>query len=379
MRRLRHTAATFLLLSPALATGAHAQGTVSAQGLGYPPGQLSTWALSTGGAVAELDPASPLNPAAIGLAGTTTLFAHYAPESRTVSIGDTDADSRLSRFPLVGAVLPFGSRGYVGIAASTFLDRSWATTRLIMPDGAVSTTGGIVETFQSVGGITDIRGAGTWSFGPRFRLGVGAHVYTGENRLTVSRIDQDGVDADFEQRSSLTYTGLAGSAGLVWSPARTVSVGMSGRVGGRMRAKTADTLLATATAPSRGGATVRVSAITGAAISARAEWEGWSSLRGLGGEGFQPQDSWSYGVGADLDGPTILRAPVTLRVGAQWRELPFSALGEQPRETALSGGLGMPLARGRVSLDFGVQRASRTAGEARETAWTYGLGLTVRP
>lgn len=380
MRRTPLAAVTILLLPVAISSTASAQGTVSAQGLGYPPGQLSTWALATGGAVAELDPATPLNPAAIAATGATVLFIHYAPESRSVSLGDGHADSRVSRFPVLGAVLPVGSRGFVGIAASTLLDRSWATTRVVPATGDTEVEQeGVVETFQSLGGITDIRGAASYSLTRDFRLGAGVHVLTGENRLTVSRVDQDGIDADFGQSSSLTYTGLAGSAGLVWVPSTALSIGVSGRVGGTLRAKMGDSLLTTATAPARGGASVMISAINGATISARAEWEGWSSLADMGGAQFNPMDSWTYGIGADLDGPTVFNAPISLRFGAQWRDLPFAALDQQPHERAISGGFGVPLARGRVALDFGVQRASRSAGEARETAWTYGLGLTVRP
>lgn len=376
MRRLLIPAAAVLASAALLPVVAHAQGTVSAQGLGYPPGQLSTWALGTGGAVAELDPSTPLNPAAITSASATTLFVHYAPESRRITVGGASDDSRLSRFPLMGAVLPVGRRGYVGLAASSLLDRSWATVRTYPSQVGGE---GTVETFQSTGGITDIRAAGAWSVTPRLHVGVGGHVLTGDNRLIVSRIDHDKIDANFEQKSEVTYTGLAASAGVVWAPSRVISVGLSGQVGGEVRAKLADSVIATATSPARAGATVRVAAISGATFSARAEWNGWSSLQGLGRDGFQAMDTWGYGVGADIVGPAILQTPVTLRLGAQRRELPFPVVGVQPKETAFSGGLGVPLARGRVLLDLAAQRASRSVVVAKETAWTYGIGITVRP
>lgn len=376
MRRFLLPAAAAVVSAALLPSAAHAQGTVSAQGLGYPSGQLSTWALGTAGAVAELDPSTPLNPAAIASANATTIFVHYAPESRKVSVGGVSDESQLSRFPLMGAVLPVGRRGYVGVAASSLLDRTWATVRTFPSQVGGQ---GTVETFQSTGGITDVRAAGAWSFSQRFQVGLGAHVLTGDNRLSVSRIDRDKVDADFEQRSEVTYTGVAASAGLVWAPSRLISVGMSGQVGGEVRAKLADSVIATATSPARAGATVRLAAVSGATLSARAEWNGWSSLQGLGRDGFQAMDTWGYGVGADIVGPAVFRTPVSLRLGAQRRDLPFPVLGVQPEETAYSGGLGVPLARGRVLLDFAVQRATRSAVDADETAWTYGVGITVRP
>ena len=371
LRRLVAGLVSASALVPALAA---AQGTVSSQGLGYPTGQLSTRALGMGGAAAELDPSTPLNPAAIASAGVTTLFLHYAPESREVTLGDQKASSSLSRFPVFGAILAASRRGYVSLTSSALLDRSWAT---VSADEADSV--GVVESYQVRGGITDLRLAGAWAFGQRFQAGAGVHVLTGSNRLTVSRIDRDNVDADFEQTTELTYTGTAASAGLVWSPSRLVSLGASGQVGGTARAKISDSTIASATAPARFGASLSYTGISGLVLAARADWHGWSSLQGLGRGDFDPQDTWTYGFGADVVGPSAFGRSVNLRAGAAWRELPFAALGETPREKALSAGLGVPFARNRVIVDGVVQRASRTAGAATETAWTYGLGLTIRP
>ncbi len=376
MRRFLRIAAAALLPASLFSAAAHAQGTVSTQGLGYPTGQLSTWALSTGGAVAELDPWSPLNPAAITGANVTSVFAHFAPESRKVDIGRATDESRLSRFPVFGAVLPVGTRGYAGITASSLLDRTWATVRTYPSESGGE---GTVESFQSSGGITDLRAAGAWSFSRNLQLGAGVHVLTGANRLSVSRIDRDGTDANFEQRSEVSYTGLAASAGAVWSPSSIVTVGVSGQLGGEIRASMGDSTIGKGTSPARAGASVRLSAISGASFSARAEWTGWSSMQGLGREGFQAMDSWGYGVGADIVGPSIFGTPVSLRVGGQRRDLPFPVLGMQPKETAFSGGFGLPLARGRVLVDFATQRAVRSVVLAKEVAWTYGVGVTVRP
>jgi hypothetical protein len=53
--------------------------------------------------------------------------------------------------------------------------------------------------------------------------------------------------------------------------------------------------------------------------------------------------------------------------------------GEQPRELSATGGLGFVLGGGRALVDFSAERARRTAGDAKETAWVFGAGLTVRP
>ena len=56
------------------------------------------------------------------------------------------------------------------------------------------------------------------------------------------------------------------------------------------------------------------------------------------------------------------------------------------RETAFTGGLGLPFSGGRALADLALQRASRTPDGgttavqgARERAWTLSLGFTVRP
>ena len=84
MTRTTVTAALLLALS---ATAAGAQGNLSTQGFGYPPGQLSTTAMSLGGGPAELDPSSAINPATPSLWGAVILFMQYEPERRTVKPG----------------------------------------------------------------------------------------------------------------------------------------------------------------------------------------------------------------------------------------------------------------------------------------------------
>lgn len=367
-------AATALAFALPIAVGA--QGTISTQGLGYPPGQLSTWALSTGGALAEFDPASPLNPAAIATLPSAALFLHYAPESRRVTVGDVSEDAVVVRFPVIGAVLTLGGRGAVGIGTSTLLDRTWATTRRLDVDADGQA---IVETFQSRGGMNDVRLAGGWSLGEQLQIGVAAHAITGVNRLTVTRLDERGMDANFEQASEVGFSGIAGSAGVLWSPSRLFAVGASGRLGGTVRAKLGDSTIASATVPARVGGAVRYAGLTGASLAARVEWQGWSSMEGLGRTSLDARDVWEYGVGADVAGPQLLGTPVGLRIGARWRDLPFAIAGDQPSEQALTGGAGLLFAQGRVLLDLAVERARREAAGARETSWLVGVGLTVQP
>lgn len=370
---LAASAALTALLAPAVAA---AQGTVSSQGLGYPPGQYSTLSLSTGGAVAEFDPASATNPAAVANFGTTAIFLHFAPEQRRVTTANAEDASRVQRFPLIGAAVRVGSRGAVGLSTSTLLDRTWASTSVtdVNEEGQ-----GVVEHFSSRGAINDVRLAAGYSFSRQLQAGVGAHALVGSNRLTASRVDQTGTDVSFEQTTEVSYSGLGASLGVHYSPSRLFSVGLSGMVGATVRARAGDSTIAEATAPARGSVSVRYTGISGALIAARANWQGWSSLDDLGGAGLDARDTWEYSLGADVEGPRILGSAIQLRGGARWRDLPFAVAGEKPSERALTGGLGFLLGGGRVMLDLAVDRARREAAGVTENAWTFGAGVTVRP
>ena len=78
-------------------------------------------------------------------------------------------------------------------------------------------------------------------------------------------------------------------------------------------------------------------------------------------------------------GPSLIGRSVTLRFGGRWRDLPFAALGEQPSEKSLMAGMGFTFGGNRALLDLSLERARRRAGDARENAWVFGAGLTVRP
>jgi hypothetical protein len=59
------TALAAVALCSIPAVSARAQANLSVQGFGFPTGQFSTRTYGTGGALAELDPLSPINPASI--------------------------------------------------------------------------------------------------------------------------------------------------------------------------------------------------------------------------------------------------------------------------------------------------------------------------
>ena len=359
---------------------ARAQGTLGAQGFGYPPGQLSVYSRSIGGATAEVDAISPINPASLILLRRGALYIQSEQESRSLDAGGRSGSTRSYRFPLFAAGIPIGNRGMLGVSFSTLLDRTWGTearTREQFGEDSVSFT----QTFRSEGALNDVRIAGAWAFRENLVFGVGVHMFPGENRLTINRVFDDSlVFAPLRDSANVNYFGTGYSAGVVWRPARTLTLGASGRVGGSLKLREADTLVATADAPSRFGVGARYEVVPGTAVALRADRTLWSNMAGLGSARATPEDVWDFGLGLDAVGPRIGGAQFALRAGARRRTLPFLANNESVKETAFTFGSGTPLAAGRAQLDFFLERAARSAGnvDAKERSWTFGLGLTVR-
>jgi len=362
-------------------TAARAQGTLGGQGFGYPPGQLSVYARAAGGATAEADPLSAVNPAALMVLRRGGLYIQTEQERRAVDAGGTSGATHEYRFPLFAAALPVGSRGMVGGSFSTLLDRTWGTEvrgKVRFEEDSVS----YVERFRSEGALNDVRVAGAWAFRTDLILGVGIHLYPGENRLSLSRVFDDSLSfAPLRDSSNVNYFGVGYSFGALWRPSQNFGVGASGRIGGKLKLREADTLRSEANVPGRFGVGAFYQIVPGSSVALRVDRTLWSKMAGLGSERATPEDTWDYGVGLDALGPRVFAAQLALRAGFRRRTLPFLADGEQVTENAVTLGTGVPFAGGRANIDMFLERAARSADgiDAKENAWTFGLGLTVRP
>jgi len=379
------TSLAFLTLG---ASGLAAQGTLSTQGFGYPPGQLSTQAASVGGGNAETDAFSPLNPAALAGWLGSGLYFQYAPEYRSVTAGGRSDHTMISRFPLMQGALTIGPRAVIGLSWSTLLDRTWETQRNgFMRNPSSSDSVPFTESFRSAGGISDIRLGVAYGIRRTLWVGLGGHVYTGDDQLGIARSSPDtSFFAPFTQSSQYSFSGTGLSGGVVWQPISAITVGASGRVGGTIKSFRNDTAITRATIPKRFGAGVAISATPGVVVSARADWEGWSSLAPLGRVRSDDEpplgvtDAWDFGGGVEVRGPSVLGTSLPLRVGFRHRTLPFTVNGTDVRENTYSFGLGIPLSRGRSRIDLGLDRALRSAVPGvEERAWILSAGFMVRP
>lgn len=373
----------FTLFFLGAGSAALAQGALTTQGLGFPPGQMSARAEGSGGSTADFDHLSAINPAAIAGAGLASLFLQYSPEFRRVTAGDASASTTTARFPVFGAIIPAGESWTVGVGASTFLDRSFETSsqRRDVIGGTLDTVD-VTERLRVLGAINDLRLALAWATGPKFRIGAGAHVFTGSNRVRLGEFYPDsGGFISNSQESVVSFSGFAGSVGLQFHPSPTIGFALSARKGAELRANSGDTAVATANIPDRFSAGVTFEGITGATLSARVSRETWSSLAGLLSDR-EARDTWDASVGAEVSGPRVMQRIVMLRAGARRRTLPFNYNGAEVRETAFMAGFGAPLTRNRASFDFALQRAMRSSdggGDVKERGYILSFGLRVSP
>jgi hypothetical protein len=381
---LARRAAALALALGVVPAAAAAQGSLGAQGFGYPTGQLSTRALGTGGGLAEFDQTSPLNPAAISYFRRAQLTVQYDPEFRRVTAGGSSQNATIARFPVISVGLSSGSRMSVGLSASTYLDRTFTTrfqSTAQIGDETVTST----ESIESRGAVSDLRAGLGYIATPWLRLGVAGHVLTGENRLVSGRLFADTSQfGSVSDSSTLDYSGAAMSAGFELTPLRGLSLAGSARRGLDLRVQRNDSTLRAGSAPDRLGVGVRFDRITGATFAASYARTTWTRVRELGSTALDVRDAPEYMLGVEALGPRLGDVPTFFRLGGRQRTLPFGLGGADVRERAYSAGAGLPLAGGRALFDLAVQRASRslegsTPVDARERAWTVSVGLTVRP
>jgi hypothetical protein len=354
---------------------------LSSQGFGYPTGQLSARAYGAGGAIAEMDPLSPVNPASIALLGTRLIFFQAEPEFRTVSTSAGAERTTTARYPVVFGGLPIGSNWVVTLGSSTLLDRtattSFNSTDTIGGGDTVATT----TKFRVDGAMDDVRLATAWSPAPWLHVGVGAHAVTGHNLIAVTQsFPQDSVRfSTFTQSRVLGFSGTAASGGVELA-VKDFTAALSGRYGGPLHLLSQDTLISAARVPNRFGASLAYTGLANSAIAIRTSRDNWSSLGSLGTPGLHGVDAWDTSIGAEIAGPRSVNRILFLRGGFRTRTLPFQAAGQNVSEQSYTGGLGTTFANQRILTDLAVIYANRSANiAASEHAWTISIGISVRP
>ena len=369
-------AATFLA-----ASGLSAQGSLSSQGLGYPPGELSTRALGTAGALGEIDARSPINPAALAIRTAAQVYAQYDPEFRTITSQGKTSSTTLARMPNIGGVLPLNGQFVLGISASTFLNRTWETARARSQVFGADTVP-FNETLKSEGAITDVRLALAYSASPRLRFGVGVHTFPGSMRLTSNEIFSDTTKfQNISQLNEVSFSGKAVSLGMEAAVLPSLSVALSGRKGGTMKMFANDSLLTRGTIPTRYSGSIAFTGIPGTMVAARASHETWSQLGDLSSAHTVAVDANDVSLGIESNGPRIGGGfPILVRVGVRRRTLPFAVGTSEIQETSFGGGIGIPIAFDRVTLDMALLHEARSGvAGVNEHGYNLSFGLQVHP
>jgi hypothetical protein len=364
---------------------AHAQGNVSTLGQGYPPGQLSTRDMGSGGAFGEIDAESPINPAALTAWGPIGLHFQYDPEFRTVSAGGVTERTTTNRFPLFIGAIPLG-HFTIGLSFSTLLDRTWETNVTTPLANEVGDTGtqSYTTTWKSTGGINDLRLGLAWAATPWLSVGAAMDWFTGENQISQLTTFSDTLNNVYQTsfyENTISYGGVGASGGIILRPIHTLALAGSFRVGGNVRARLNDsTTLANGNMPARAGGGIAFTGIPGVTLGGRIDWEQWSKLNDLSVGDVQANNGLGWSVGTDVQGPKVFDHTVELRLGGGRRALPYAVDGTQIYETDLSGGLGVPFGRGHVTIDVSVVRDWRTSVVGvSENAYIVSTGLTIHP
>ena len=358
----------------------HAQGSVSLQGFGYPPGELSTRALGTAGALGDIDARSPINPAALAIRPAAQIYAQYDPEFRTVTAGGVSSGTTTARLPNIGGVLPMNDHFVIGFSAATLLDRTWETSRSRTQVFGTDTVP-FNERLKSDGAITDVRFALAYAPNSRIHVGIALHAFPGSMQLTSNELFPDTAQyRSITQISEISFSGNAFSAGVEAEVLPGLSVAVSGRKGGTAKMFANDSLLTTAHIPDSYSGSIAFTGIPGTTFAIRGQHDRWSQLNSLSYVGTTATDANDVSAGVESNGPRLGGFPLLLRIGARRRTLPFQVGTQSVQETSFGGGIGVPIAYDRVTFDIAALHTSRTGvAGVTERAYNLSFGLQVHP
>lgn len=395
----RRTLAALAVATLLGTSGAAAQSVSSLRGLGYPLLPTDARSEVLGGLGIGLKGLSaPLtNPASAASVVQRGGIISVATVRQNAELGDFSEVTGATRFPLVRLLYPVGpavlTAGYGG-----YLDQAWGVERQgTAPVGG--TQASYSDELRSTGGVGQFQVGAAIPLGSRLAVGVAVGAHTGSQRVEFRRLfDSTAVGSlqPFTDAREWQYLGPMAQVGVRWDPVDILRLGASVTWAGTL---SADSAAGTATDHEydlplqvAAGASAYLAPGILAAVSGR--WSEWSRVGPVfgvepGGEtAAQGRDTWEIGGGLELDDPERRAThSFPLRVGFQYRQLPFRFTAEPPTEWFVGGGVGMrigasaenPLAR----VDFTVQRGERTAPGATdaatltETAWRAGLTIAI--
>lgn len=394
LRTTLSTAALAALLSAPVA----AQSLTSIRGPGYPllPADARTMALGGLGFGLQGFHGPLTNPAAVAHSVRRGAIVSLEALERNVALGGVDDDIGTTRFPLIRIIFPV--RGAVLTAGyGGFLDQSWGLARegqLVIGDTDV----GFTDVTVSEGGIGEFQLGAAVPIGERLGIGASVGLHTGHQRIQQTRqfdVVLEGELAPYRETMRWQYSGPVAHVGVQWDAAEILRVGGSVRWAGTLvgdpvegRAERRELDL-----PIQVGAGASGFLVPGLLATVAGRWSGWSGTDpdaiGVPAESAAgARDTWELGAGLEW-APLrpAARRTFPLRVGVQYRQLPFPFVDEAPSELFVGGGVGMRVgtdpANPLAQVDLTVQRGTRTAsggaeiGDLRERMWRVVLSLAL--
>jgi hypothetical protein len=378
----RRLAAVVVLLLCGTAPHLEAQASVyGVLGIGFPGRPLSVRSRALGGAMGAVDAGSAVNPAAIALSPRLSVSGLSETASRSYEARDVSV-SGLSdtRFPFAMVSGPIQSSAIsFGISYSLYAERSYD----IETSDTVTIRGeeiGVSDRLKSDGGIADLRAAVAWYASARVQAGFGFHLLSGSTREELEREFDDPFYAPVSQRGDVDYAAWALSAGLVFTPASRLRIGLSARRDAKLSIDDALLPGVEVQLPWTLSASITAAPVRSVRWSVGGEWRSWSSARDDIPEtvALSVFDTWELNTGIEFGGADV-GSSFPLRVGFRYATLPFSPVDDQPREMDLAAGSGILFGGNRAFFEFAVERVLRDGGGASERAWQVSVGLTLRP
>ena len=352
------------------------------RGLGYPGRELAARASASGGAFGMFDPESSVNPAALGgMTALTTLFTinnNFMSPKNPAGTAST-RDTRFPHFMVVGPIRQTGAA--LGFSYSNYTSRDFtiATANTIDIRGVPV---GVIDSFSSRGGLSDLRLAGAYRVHNRWLLGAGFHVLTGSNRLLSRRTFGDSTFLPSVQRAEVSYAGLGVSLGVIRQFGSRFAIGAVARSDGHLNVDRDTLRAAQVDLPYSFGLAMRWHPQTKLDLAAQALYRTWSGansdLLAQGGNG--AANTIEVAAGAELT-PDLKRPyHFPLRFGGHFAQLPFPLVpSDRPREVGVSAGTGMRFAQERGGIDLTLEHLWRTEGPYSERAFMVSVGISVRP
>jgi len=393
-------ACVLAVVAVVIGTGAvTAQSLTSARGPGYVllPTDGRTSVMGGLGLGLKGFSASLTNPAAVAFAGRRGGVVSLEAVERNIQLGDDEGDVGTTRFPLIRVVFPV--RGAVlSVGYGGYLDQSWGLIREgeEMFEG---TSVGYTDIMRSDGGVGQFQIGAAFPIGETLGVGAAVGLLTGRQQVEFRRrfdTALEGILDAYTENFSWRYRAPMVQAGVRWDPTDVLQVAgsvtwagtLEGEgVAGRSEPRNLDLPLQVA-----GGASGFLVPGLLAAVSGR--WSGWSGTDpdaiGLPTEdpGRSARDTWEFGGGLEWDPerPTARRS-YPVRVGVQYRQLPFPFADEAPTERFVGGGVGMRVgpdpANPLAMIDLAVHQGTRTAagngaiGDLTESMWRFTLSLSL--